>query len=78
MLLNDHDEWVLMPWAGFYLCEKKGQYAWDLECASKIDWWRVVYADLTICILERSRLKDNTYLGCSLILLASSLNSSFV
>jgi hypothetical protein len=69
---------VLMSRAGFYLCEKQVQYAWDLECVSKIDWCKVVYENLSVCILEMSLLKDNTYPGYSLILLVSSFNSSFV
>jgi hypothetical protein len=78
MLLYDPMNQVLMSRAGFYLCEKQVQYAWDLECVSKIDWCKVVYENLSVCILEMSQLKDNTYPGYSLILLVSSFNSSFV
>ena len=68
---------VLMPASGFHLNDKQVTLAWDLDCVAKIDWCKLVFEDLSDCI-QSKHLEASTYSGCSLVLLVSSFNSSFV
>lgn len=71
---------VLMPASGFHLNDKQATLAWDLDCVAKIDWCKLVFEHLSDCIEDLSDcdLEASTYSGCSLVLLVSSFNSSFV
>jgi hypothetical protein len=67
---------VLIPASGFYLNERQAALAWDLECVAKTDWCKVVFDDLSDCIVNKH--SDTNFSGCSLVLVVSSFNSSFV
>jgi hypothetical protein len=67
---------VLIPASGFHLNERQAALAWDLECVAKTDWCKVVFDDLSDCIVNKH--SDTNFSGCSLVLVVSSFNSSFV
>uniref|UniRef100_K3Z308 Ubiquitin-like protease family profile domain-containing protein n=1 Tax=Setaria italica TaxID=4555 RepID=K3Z308_SETIT len=58
---------VLIPASGFHLNERQAALAWDLECVAKTDWCKVVFDDLSDCIVNKHR--DTNFSGCSLVLL---------
>lgn len=68
---------LLIPSSGFHLNDRQAQIAWDLGSVEKIDWCKLVFEDLKDCIKNRRNDTDNCS-GCSIVLLVSSFNSSFV
>jgi len=67
----------LIPSSGSHLNDRQAQIAWDLDSVVKIDWCKLVFEDLKDCI--KNRYDDNNNCsGCSIVLLVSSFNSSFV
>jgi hypothetical protein len=68
---------LLMPASGFHLNDKQVKLAWDLDCVAQMDWCKLVFEDLSDCI-KNKHIEATSFSGCSLVLLVSSFNSSFV